>query len=155
MTHHNSSMRANVFCEFKLWFMICLFHCCLLCIIIRKAGFLCGPYFLKKIMNFDHWSLGPGNILNISCLKKSFICDKQVDRLISEVIHLISFASSPYQNSCFANFPLNTLRPRQNGCRFPDNIFKYIFFNENVWISLKISLKFVPKVRIKNIPALV
>ena len=38
---------------------------------------------------------------------------------------------------------LNTLRPRQNGCRFAD-IFKRIFFNENVWISIKISLKFVP-----------
>ena len=29
------------------------------------------------------------------------------------------------------------------------------FMNENVWISLKISLKCVPKVRIDNIPALV
>ena len=29
------------------------------------------------------------------------------------------------------------------------------FFNENALISLKISLKFVPKVRINNIPAMV
>ena len=36
-----------------------------------------------------------------------------------------------------------------------DDIFKCIFLNENVWIVLKISLKFVPKVRINNIPALV
>ena len=36
-----------------------------------------------------------------------------------------------------------------------DDIFKCIFFNENVYISLNISLKFVPKVRIDNIPALV
>ena len=48
-----------------------------------------------------------------------------------------------------------TLRPRQNGRHFPDAIFKWIFLNENVWISIKISLKFVPKVPIKNIPALV
>ena len=34
-------------------------------------------------------------------------------------------------------------------------IFKYIFFNENVWTSIKISLKFVPKGPIYNIPALV
>ena len=33
--------------------------------------------------------------------------------------------------------------------------FKYIFLNESIWISLKISLKFVPKVPINNIPALV
>ena len=41
---------------------------------------------------------------------------------------------------------VNTLRPRQNGRHFPDDIFKWIFLNENVWFSLKISLKFVPKV---------
>ena len=48
-----------------------------------------------------------------------------------------------------------TLRPRQNGHHFTDDIFKCILLNENVWISLKISLKFVPKVRINNIPAIV
>ena len=50
---------------------------------------------------------------------------------------------------------LNTLRPRQNGRHFADDIFKYIFLNENIWISIKISLKFVPKGPINNIPALV
>ena len=39
---------------------------------------------------------------------------------------------------------LNTLRPRQYGLHFGDDIFKRIFFNENIWISIKISLKFVP-----------
>ena len=47
----------------------------------------------------------------------------------------------------------NTLRPRQDGRHFPNDIFKCIFLNENVWIS--ISLKFVPKGPINNIPALV
>ena len=50
---------------------------------------------------------------------------------------------------------INTLSPRHNGHHFPDNIFKYIFLNENVWISIKISLKFVPKFPINNIQALV
>ena len=50
---------------------------------------------------------------------------------------------------------LNTLRPGQNGRHFTDDIFKRIFFNENVWISIKISLRFVPKGPINNIPALV
>ena len=44
---------------------------------------------------------------------------------------------------------------RQNGRHFPDGIFKCIFLNENIWISLKIWLKFVPKVRINKIPVLV
>ena len=49
----------------------------------------------------------------------------------------------------------NTLRPRQNERHFADDIFKYIFVNENVWIPVKISLKYVPKGPINNIPALV
>ena len=60
-----------------------------------------------------------------------------------------------WQNKCDEFFSLvNTLRPRQNGRHFTDDIFKCIFLNENAWILLKISLKFVPKVWI-NIPALV
>ena len=54
--------------------------------------------------------------------------------------------SSPY---------INTLSPRRNGQHFADHIFKRIFFIGNVWISIKISLKFVPKGPIYNIAALV
>ena len=50
---------------------------------------------------------------------------------------------------------INTLRPRQNGRHFTDNISKCIFIYENVWIPIKISMKFVPKGPINNIPALV
>ena len=50
---------------------------------------------------------------------------------------------------------VNSLRPRQNRRHFADDIFKCIFQNENEWVSLRISLKFVPKVRINNIPSLV
>ena len=49
---------------------------------------------------------------------------------------------------------VNPLRPRQNGRHFADDTFKRIFVNENVRISIKISLKFVPKCPIDNIPAL-
>ena len=49
----------------------------------------------------------------------------------------------------------NTLRPRQDGCYFADDVLKCIFLNENVWISLKIPLKFVPRGPINNILALV
>ena len=38
--------------------------------------------------------------------------------------------------------------------KLTDDIFKRSFFNENVWISIKISLKFVPKGPINNILAL-
>ena len=52
-------------------------------------------------------------------------------------------------------FRFNSLRPRRYRRHFTDAIFKCIFLNENEWISLRISLKFVPKVRINNIPSLV
>ena len=39
-----------------------------------------------------------------------------------------------------------TLRPRQNGRHFRDNIFKCIFLNQNVWIL--ISLIFSPRVEL-------
>ena len=45
-----------------------------------------------------------------------------------------------------------TLWPRQHGRSVPDDIFKYISLNENVWISIKISQEFVP---INTITALV
>ena len=41
--------------------------------------------------------------------------------------------------------PFNTLRLRQNGCYFADNIFKCIYLNENLCVLTRISLKFVPK----------
>ena len=47
------------------------------------------------------------------------------------------------------------LLKRQNGCHFADDNFKRIFSNENVRISIKISLKFVPRGPINNNPSLV
>ena len=61
-------------------------------------------------------------------------------------LHCSNIVSGP----CF-----NTLRPRQNGRRFADDTFKRIFLNENVRISIKISLNCVSKGPINNNPALV
>ena len=79
--------------------------------------------------------------------------------------HGASQAPCHYLNQCWPRCPtpygitetqwVNTLRPRQNGRHFPDDIFKWIFLNENVWISINISLKFVPRGPINSIPTLV
>ena len=50
---------------------------------------------------------------------------------------------------------INSLRPRQNGRHFSDDIFKWIFVNGNIWISINISLELVRKGLINNTPALV
>ena len=49
----------------------------------------------------------------------------------------------------------NTLRPIRNGRHFADDTLKCIFLNGNIRISINISLKFVPKVPVNNIPVLV
>ena len=49
----------------------------------------------------------------------------------------------------------NKLRPRLTGRFFADDTFKRIFLNENIRISITISLKFVPNGPINNILALV
>ena len=53
------------------------------------------------------------------------------------------------------SYSINTLRPRQHGRHFPDDIFRCIFLNENIWIAINISRSFVLKGLIDNIPALV
>ena len=49
----------------------------------------------------------------------------------------------------------NSLRLWQNRCHFAHDVFKCNSLNENVWIPIKISLKFVPQGPINNIPVLV
>ena len=73
-------------------------------------------------------------------------------RLISSATwHLLSKAVWIMHDS----MAINRLRPGQNGRHFADDIFKCMYLNENVWTLIKISLKFVPKGPINNIPALV
>ena len=50
---------------------------------------------------------------------------------------------------------IKPLRPRQNGRHFADDTLNRILLNENVRMSIKVSLKFAPKGPINNIPALV
>ena len=52
---------------------------------------------------------------------------------------IISYCMLTYHHLHTLDF--NTLRPRQNGRHFADDIFKCIFLNESVWIPIKISLK--------------
>ena len=88
-------------------------------------------------------------ILILTCLD----CDKRISHE--------TFSHANFQRTgrsihpCGIAVCFNTLRPRQNGRHFTDDTFKCIFLNENVEILIKISLKFVHKGPINNIPALV
>ena len=74
---------------------------------------------------------------------------------VGKIWWTITFGLFVRTNSSPEWYHLNSLRPRQNGRRFADDTFKHIFLNENVRISIRISLKFVPKGPINNIPAMV
>ena len=71
--------------------------------------------------------------------------DVTVMNILNNMCSLISHISQIF----------NILRPRQNGRPFADDIFKYIFLNENLLILNKISLKYFPYCLIDNISALV
>ena len=59
-----------------------------------------------------------------------------------------------FQQTAFFHYDNPSLL-RQLGGKIADDIFKRIFVNENDWMSIKISLKFIPKCAIDNKSALV
>ena len=84
------------------------------------------------------------------------------DKWVSEWFSLTAFLRTVdikvhivYISHVIIAYTLESFRPRQNCCHFADDTFNRIFVNENVRISIKFSLKFVPKVPINNFPALV
>ena len=77
-------------------------------------------------------------------------CDARSQGISSHVIDSVF-----PENFGFCTSMLNTFRPRQNGRQFADDSFKRILLNENIRIAMKISLKFIPKGPINNIPAFV
>ena len=85
-----------------------------------------------------------GSLASLGLNELLFYTKRWLERIFTPM------SSNQYNSSGNA---LNTLRPRQNGRHFADDIFKCIFLNENVLISIKISLKFVPKGQINNITA--
>ena len=107
-------------------------------ILIRIYTFSFKKMHLKCcIENSGHFCLG----LNV--LSNNIV---QVTRHYGEM-----WWPSPWHIHCTKHQWVNSLRPRLNRRPFTDDNFRCIFLNE----CPRISLKFVPKVRINNIPALV
>ena len=80
---------------------------------------------------------------------------KPLPELMLLMCHVHAYCSDWWNKSFGCSSPINSLRPRPNRRPFADDFFKCIFLNENEWILRRISLKYVPKVGINNIPALV
>ena len=96
----------------------------------------------------------------ISSCHLAFIHHREVCLKMKTLDYCIGFSQKGrHRHQCWLTLLeislLNTLRPRQNGRHFADDIFKCIFLNENISVSIKILLKFVPKGPINNISPLV
>ena len=78
------------------------------------------------------------------------VSEKKSDAYIFRNIAMHAFVKI-IATSCNVFFMINTLKPRQIGRHFADDIFKGIFLNENVWIPTKMPLKIVPKGPINNL----
>ena len=89
------------------------------------------------------------SIIKINGREKSYLYVMGISTLVGRRLYMRRFPGVMLGSA------FNTLRPRQNELHFAGDIFKCIFLNENVWIPVKISLKYVPKGPINNIPALV
>ena len=80
---------------------------------------------------------------------------RSISALLNTTIYSYMMHDS-YKCTSYIHYTLvNSLRPRQNDRHFANDFFKCIFVKENVQVSIKIALKFVPEGPINNIPALV
>ena len=101
-------------------------------------------HYLNQCWNIVNWTLRNKLQWNYSRNYNIFFKKDAVENVFCVIA---SISSRPQW--------VNTLRPEQNGGHFAASIFKCIFLNENIWISITLSLYFVPKGWINNIPSLV
>ena len=135
--------------------------------IMKSKWWLCKTVISPMIMHWRYHSLQlrhqNGCLVLLNDLATKFSMGAKVPR--SHLGLSVEFIRTDHEPKlvCFYiilcgkgfNLPkFNTMRLRQNWCHFADDIFKCISSNEDIWISLTISLKFVPSVRIIDIPAL-
>ena len=108
------------------------------------------------------WQPEDGQIVQVECDISTHHSRVLTHHLLVRVIMLLQLSTYPefimfnYTRLAITGKVMpNTLRPKQNGHHFPDNIFKCIFINENLRICVQISLTFVPHGAIKTTPLLV
>ena len=91
------------------------------------------PFYSGRMRtNYSHWWVYGG----LDQQGKSLLVNKASDQLLTVL-------------------PVNSLRLRQDGCHFVDDVFTCILLNENFWISNNFSLKCVPWCVIDNMQSLV
>ena len=119
-------------------------------LLFRTSNFF-THFFSNQCLNFSKILIRSDNffslVLNIvQCWPKSLLpYGFTRSQLVNPHIH--EHMASKLGHHCACRCPItlpwdyqvSTLRPGQDGRHFPDDIFKCIFLNENIWIFITIS----------------
>ena len=128
-------------------------------LIVLRNVWICSKHKNNRILENNQYKWTTSRLMKYmySCLSQRVMLTAHIslNLVAAGCIHILQDFSLTLGNCMIVIVPVNTLRPWQNGRHFADNIIKCIFVNENVWISIRISLEFVPTGPINHIPALV
>ena len=114
----------------------------------QKCAHFCSEWSIVGVGTGTFWDL------LIRSIARMWMPENLTDEksTLVQVMDLCRQAASHYKSQCWHRWMspygvtgphwVNTLRPRQNGRHFPDDIFKCVFLNEIVCISLKVFLRF-------------
>ena len=79
---------------------------------------------------------------------KVVVMDSSQCAVTERLSQWLLYCHGPESTVTCCQFSFNSLRLGWNGRHFADDLIKCIFLTENVWISIKIWMKFVPNVKL-------
>ena len=124
-------------------------YCCSFLFHIRVTRPRCSTlifHFINVTICTRVFNAGLKNVHYLERVSIIFSGNGSVKHFLWLADYLQDYSRRPEVIIC-GNILFNTLGPRQSYRHIPDDIFKCISLTENVSISLKILLQFVPKVR--------
>ena len=116
--------------------LYCLLICCCLIPVFLWSIFVPWFFCTSLIWDKDIYNDRSHSATGIVCRCKKHLY------LIREWLWVLDVVNPM---SCSKLMPITHWGWDKNGCHFTNNSFKSIFLNENVWILIKISLRFVSK----------
>ena len=161
-THKNNNINTFVFCHGLIsCLLVYIFH-----ISLNNSLWHSEENFVRDIWAISYYIEIENRLSKIPfrSSKGQWVFNKASYRIKPPRMTIMSLYALCADQSTVANKPSvavctfytsNTLRPRQDGRHFADDIFTCIFFNENSCILIRISLKYVRKGLIDNNPTLV
>ena len=121
------------------------FLACNLIILIRQDQMIAFDLSTRELIE----QLAP-TIEIISSRKKIHRSVSRIDNDWSQMFNDSAYVHAMNTERVTLHVQINTLRPKQNGRHCPGDVFKHILLNENIGISIKISLKLLPQGLINN-----